>query len=273
MAKQPEQHHLSDHELLGLMLGKTRAFLRKNGLHVLTAVCLLLLAVYAIRAYSARREVARIDAWKTLSSQESVADLGRLGASSPENAAYVAQRSDELIEQCRRIIADTPGSGAAPWARIKLAGLLSLNRKWDEAAATYRDVIERYPDTPFAQMARPALAATLEDQSKYADAANLYEQLAEKEAVYWLSAARCRELQGEGNAARDIYNRLADPAQPAGLREAAEARLVALRNGEILTPPPPLDRPKPPTFTPPEEKEEGTGPAEDSPIAETPLTP
>lgn len=247
----PKHDEISEHELLDVIIGRVKEFLRRYGLHVVLAVAVIALVGVLLKKAGERRVRRDIEAWKAMANLESTSRLREVYPYDPGRAEPVRA---EMMQVCRGILEDQPGSTAAPWAKLKLAGLHAIGQEWPDATALYRQIIEDQPDSVVARLANSGLAATLEETGRYGEAAALYKELSGGKTGYdMFAAARCYELAGKSEAARKIYDRLANVENMPALAAAARARRMEIDEGNPLTPPPALMLPRSRPPTPPDE--------------------
>jgi predicted negative regulator of RcsB-dependent stress response len=271
-------HELSDHELLDIMITRTRTFLRAHGVHVLFALAVLLLIVVVVQTIVAKRQAADIKGHQVLSDQRPVSLLTTAYA---RPTPAVEQDRLDMMEQCRQIIEEHGSSSAAPWARMRLAQLLALRQEWEKAAAQYEAVIAGYENETLRNAARAGLASVREDLGEFEEAAALYAQVATSLPVYLVDAGRCYEMAGNLDGARAAYAELETADVPDSVKARAENRLKAIKRGGryVYSPPPKVDiqisEPSPPDLSQfaPEETPIDTGAPEDTPADGSPAMP
>jgi len=254
-----------DEDILGPLVEKLKAFVWKNGLHVLLVAGVIVIAVLTVRIWQLHARARTLSQWAT---------LGRL-AQTPFLMLYPPDQAGEMrqaaLAECNDILNSQKKTSATPWIRLQMANLLASGGQWAEAARAYERILEDYPHKPVAEVARQGLAVALEATGQYDQAGALYERLAETgPARYLVDAGRCRELAGDVPAARAAYEKALRGDITADLRAPAEARLARLAAGRLLSLPPepqtaeaatsvrppvaslPADAP---SATPPEERE------------------
>jgi tetratricopeptide (TPR) repeat protein len=237
--REQQQEAHPEHDPLAYFLEQAKAFLIKNGLHILLAVGLVLVGALTYKIVAARRSTHAQLQWQAVSNFPEIA----VYLYGPEK---VGTTRDISIEQCRAIIDSGKTTQATPWVMLRLADLYASADQWPAAVDAYKRLIARYPGSEAASWAKPALAAALEQLGQYAEAAPAYEQLAEAgPARFFLDAGRCRELAGDLRAAEADYRKLLERKATNELNDEANTRLAALAEGRPLQAPPEIKLPKP----------------------------
>ena len=231
---QPEAQQQPEEDLLAVSLQNARKFIVANWLHIVFALALVAAIAMAVRAYEYRRQSHVLAAW------------GELGSVPADELQFVAQ--PDKVEQMRQealtavgdVVQHPPEAAAMPWAQLQFGSLQADGGDWTGAARTFADLTTKYPLSEPVATARAALATSLEAQGKYKEAGDIYERLAgEDQPYYLLSAARCRELAGDLDAAKQLYEKARDnAAKDQSLAQSALARLQDLAMGLPLTVPP-----------------------------------
>lgn len=208
-------------------------FFEENWLHVLLAVAVVIAGVVGWRVYRLRRQTHENTAWNLLGSLPP-GSFRRL-TRGPEAEEVVREAILKLEQQ----VEAGPNTTARPWAMLQLAALKADTGQWDAAVSIYARLDAEYGDSPAALPAKTGWAAALENLERYEDAARAYEQAAKAGLpMYFLSAARCRELAEQPQEAERLYRRYLDSEASSDERRLAQARLQAVRQGELLKPAP-----------------------------------
>ncbi len=241
-----EQGETAEDEVLAA-LERVKDFLWENALHLLVAVGVIFLGVLGYQYYTLSREAETLQDWRALGGIPGNFQL--LFTPSPGSE----QMRKEAVAACRRILQTGSETSAHPWVMLRLASLLAGGEQWEEAAETYRQLLEEYPDGQAAKTALPGYAAVMEEMGDYERAAALYEELAAGDRkLHLFDAARCRELNGELEAAQALYRNFLQTPPADQLGDLARSRLTALARGEVLQPPPRPPEAKQPTIEAPE---------------------
>ena len=233
LSLQPQQQQ-PEEDLLAVSLEGARKFFVANWLHIIFTLALVAAIVMAVKAYQLRRESHVLAAWGELGSVP--ADELQFVAQ-PEQAAQIRQEAMTTIQD---VIQNPPEAAAVPWAQLQLGSLQADGADWTDAEHTFSVLTTKYPKSAPVATARAAQATSLEALGKYKEAGDMYEKLAgEDQPFYLLSAARCRELAGELDAAKKLYEKARDnAAKDQSMTQAATARLEDLAMGLPLTMPP-----------------------------------
>jgi tetratricopeptide (TPR) repeat protein len=245
-SKQPgPTHGPTETEVLERALANVKTFVRRRGAHVVLLIAAALLSLTIVRYVATSRDAARGTAWQTMAMDGTIAALNVLRNQDPGKAD---EKTDEMIESCRQIIANTSG-GPARWAQLRLATLHASRQDWSRAIEALETLIGDAPESPAALVAVPARAAVLEQLGDYVAAAEAYRSMAEAavsgDAVeasaraYLLAAGRCYEIGDAHANARALYQQI-ETDGPAPLATRATARLRAIQNGRAYTRPPVL---------------------------------
>jgi len=267
-----EEAERPEPETLAHFMEKVKAFLLKNGLHMILIVGIVAVAVLGLRILSLRRTTRVLTQWDAVSSYPELTSI-------LYGTQNVGTLREIAVKQCQAILETGQKTTATPWVMLKLGDLYTFGDEWAAAEEAYRRLISEYPQSQAAGWAKPALAVCTEQLGKYADAATAYEQLAEGGAAQHLyDAGRCRELSGDLTGAEADYRKLLTKEPAKELREETEGRLTALAQGRPLTAPPELKLPKPaPKPEAPElltvPPETAVSPAPTAPQGEAPAVP
>ncbi len=259
-----------DEDILGPLVEKLKAFVWKNGLHVLLVAGVIVIAVLTVRVWQLHATARTLSQWAT---------LGRL-SQTPFLMLYPPDQAMEMrqaaLAECSQILDSQKKTSATPWIRLEVANLLASGGQSTQAAKAYERIVEDYPQKPVAEMARQGLAVALEATGQYNQAGAVYERLAETGlARYLVDAGRCRELAGDVPAARAAYEKALGGDITADLRPLAEARLARLEAGQPLSPPPepepsePASSVRPPVASLPADTPNATAPEEPESQAES----
>jgi len=243
MADQKPEEHLSEHEILDIIVERAKGLARQYGLHVLLGVGVVFLGLTIHRIYSARQLERKATARRAVSEMLDVSYLTL-------HSEPIEQRRLKDIQRARDLAENGPRTDASPWITLKLGNLHAYAEEWQQAADAYGSVLQRYPDSAAAEVARTARAAALEALGRYGEAATLYGEAARTGlALHYLDSGRCHELAADAAAARGAYRALADNTDtPPELRKLAQSRLDDVSAGRLLDPPPalePLRKPAP----------------------------
>jgi len=266
---QEQTEHPPEEELLLRLWQQAKHFVVQNWTHVLLVVALAAAVIAGWRLYSLHRRANELRAWDTLNSVPPDSALAAMPAREAD------ERRQEAVNYLGEFLADSPRTSATPWIMLQLGNLHAALKHWPQAVQAYADLASKWPQTAAARLARPAWAAALEQMGKYAEAGNLYEAVAAEQPRHLLAAARCRELAGDDAAAMLLYDRFLDSgAADDLLAEVAKSRLKAVREGKLLTAPPPITE-APPVERPQEQlpielpaAEPAPEPAADAPVGE-----
>jgi tetratricopeptide (TPR) repeat protein len=228
---------LSDHEVLLNLVDRASDFLKKNGLHILVAVLVIALAAVLLRTAYFRRVAQANIAWSVLAAlPESPALSDDLTMGDPAGAAGERQNG---IAECRRLL-EGPETSATPWLLYKLGNLQAAARDWESAVSAYERLLRDYPDSGAADAAQAAMATALEDAGDYRRAAPAYERAASVVAdLYLVDAGRAWELAAEAASAERCYNAALAAGLDPRLEELVTGRLREVREGNLLSAPPP----------------------------------
>ncbi|MCK4374423.1 MAG: tetratricopeptide repeat protein [Candidatus Brocadiae bacterium] len=219
------------------LVAQAKKWWQEHGRIVLVLSVAALAALLEYNAYKNKREQDELASWEALSRLPPSTYLLML----PEEQSE--QERARIIEECQSILDSQPTTTATPWVLLKLANAHYQSGRLSEAQESYRRVLEKYPRSAAAGMAGPALAAALEDGAQHARAAELFEELAARQGsnlLYWLDAARNRELAGQVELARKHYQAFVQAAgeEYPQFATLAQHRLKSLENGQLLSVPP-----------------------------------
>jgi hypothetical protein len=230
---QQQQPPQPEEDLLALSLAGAKKFFIANWLHMIFVLALIAAVILAVHTYQLRQEAHVMAAWGELGSLPAD-ELQFVGQ--PEQAAQIRKEAMTAVED---VVQQSPKGPAVPWALLQLGSLQADGGDWTAAARTFSDLAAKYPTSEPVSTARAALATSLEGLAKYKEAADIYEKLAGVDQPYYLlSAARCRELAGEPEPAKLLYQKVRDTAtKDESLMRIAAARLQDLAMGEPLTMP------------------------------------
>ena len=234
--QQPSQHP-TDEDVLAHTLKSAEEFLSHNWLHLILILAIVGAGIVAWRVYSYRRQSHTMTAW---------GELGSLPGSElqflvePQQATQLRQ---EAITVSEDILKNSPHTSATPWLMLQVGSLQADSDDWTAASRAFSKLTTDYPESEAAEPGKAALAASLESLGKYKEAGDLYQSLAAggTHPYRLLSAARCRELAGDLDAAKKLYEKVRDlKTKDEDLADMAVARLEDIGLGKRLLPPPPL---------------------------------
>ncbi len=241
--QQPSQQPVEE-DLLSQSLRSAEEFFAHNWLHLILILATIGAAAIAWQVYTYRHQSHTMTAW---------GELGSLPGSElqflvePQQAAQLRQEAVTVTED---ILKNSPHTSATPWMMLQLGSLQADSGDWTAASRAFSDLTTDYPKSEAAEAGKAALAASLESLGKYKEAGDLYESLAAggTHPYRLLSAARCRELAGDLDAAKKLYGQVRDlKTKDEDLADLAAARLDDIALGKRLLPPPPVEPAAAPT--------------------------
>ncbi len=158
-------------------------------------------------------------------------------------ALYQAAKatSDEAAAY-KKVLAEYPGTTAAPVATYQLANSLYNEGHYDEALATFQQFLKQYPSHLLAPSAIEATGYCYESLGKWKEAADAYDILLKKDASTpeakraYYRLGLCYERLGEKQKAVDAYKKEAE-LQPDSLwADYANDRLASLSPSDVVKP-------------------------------------
>lgn len=227
--KASERHRLK-HDAYADTVYASLHWIREHLAHVVVGAVAVLAVTATIiwMAMESRRKTA--EAWENLAEiQNEARTVPALDAEARRQTVL------RIVGRCEEIAAVYPGSDAAPSA-LFLAGQMLASIKEPAAEDYFARVLDMRSAPPgLKELAARSLAGALESAGKYAEAIAEYEKMlagASDEArdqARW-DIARCRDLMGDADLARQDYEALATGNRDNRWSQLARARLLFLDN-------------------------------------------